>query len=47
MQNGEDLFEEDKTLTGQGGLFQPALTASPHGKGQGRKRDGAEDKMLQ
>ena len=44
MQNGEDLSirrEEERTVTGQGGSFHPASTASPHGMEQG---EGAEDK---
>ncbi len=47
MQNGEELSvrrEEERAVTGQGGSFQPASTASPHGTGQERERDGAEDK---
>lgn len=50
MQNGEDLSvrrEEERAVTGQGGSFQPASTASPHGTGQERERDGAEDKTLE
>lgn len=49
MQNGEDLSirrDEERAVTGQGGSFHPASAASPHGTGQERERDGAEDKTL-